>query len=246
MTIVDRVYWDISEVYCYDPITGEYTVYLLCDPLESEPGKYLKPDFCTTDIPKECGPYQINKIHLSDLKWELVSDYRNVPLYNKQTKETMYLHDIDIACPDTHTPIKPYSDLPYIVFKGNEWVEEVALKLEYNKVLKKAEIKDSFYECFNSSYTSSTIGITVDFRRNLNENDLQNYQGLYSYMQANNVASVPVRDYNNNNIILTIEQLKQLIDELIAYGLYLYNKKWQYETDIDACTTQEQLDLISW
>jgi hypothetical protein len=246
MTIVDRVYWDTSEVYCYNSITGEFTVKLLCDPYTADSGQYLKPDFCTTDIPKEPGRFKCNKINLDTLTWELVSDYRRVPLYHKETKEVMYITELGIDCPSTHTPIKPYSELSYVVWKDNQWAEDTSLKLEYNKVLKKAEVKDSFYNMFNEGYTSSAVNITVDFRRNLNENDLQNYQGLLQYMKLNNVPEVPVRDYYNAMTTLTIEQLEQLVNELITYGLYLYNKKWQYEADIDACTTQEQLDLIHW
>ena len=248
MTIVERVYWDVPEVYCYDPYTGEFTVFLKCDSFGNVPNKYLKPDFCTTDIPKECGLYQKNKINKFN-NWVIVPDYRRIPLYNKLTKEVFFITEFAVDCPPTHTPIKPPSEDFFIVWHQdlNQWVEDITLKLEYNKGIKKASLLQEFHLSFTYGYLSPSLNAVVDCRRSGIDNDLQNYQALYDYMVANSVQTTMIRLCDNSmKGPITQEELRILILELIAYALSSYQRKWGMEAEIDACTTQAELDAIRW
>jgi|SRR5271157_1797423 len=245
MTIVPRVYWNTDHAYCYDPDTKEFTMEIFCDPHPTEEGKYLKPDYCTTEIPYEISEYQTNVFN--GMYWEMAPDYKGVTVYDKTTKESMVITEIGIACPLTHTPIEPFSYASYVIWKDTEWIEDVTLKLNYNKQLKKDFIKESFLLQFDLGFTSPTLNIKVDCRRNLDSNDLQNYQALYEHMVANSIPSINIRLFDNTmSDALTQAQIHTLIFELIGYGLYLYNKKWQLENAIDACTTQAQLDALEW
>jgi hypothetical protein len=45
---------------------------------------------------------------------------------------------------------------------------------------------------------------------------------------------------------LTIEELQIVINELIGYGLWLYQHKWEKEYEIDQATTIEQVNAITF
>ena len=148
--IVERVYWDIAKVWCYDPDTFEFTMELNCDPHPAYSDQYLKPDYCLLVPPLEVGQYQTNM--MKDGNWVIVCDYKNIPLYNKLTKEVLTLTEINIDIPSTHTTIKPISNDFYIIWKDTKWVEDSNLILEYNKNLKIAECKQKANEIIIAKY----------------------------------------------------------------------------------------------
>jgi len=87
------------------------------------------------------------------------------------------------------------------------------------------KLKYDFNNLPNLGYQSQTINKKINARYT----DLQNMQSLLTYMQLKNITSTQFRCYDNSFVTATQDQLKSMIDELIAYGLECYQKKWVIE-----------------
>ena len=113
--------------------------------------------------------------------------------------------------------------------------------LDFYKTKKKQEITDAFNYTPTLGYVCS-LGFLVDSTRD----DLKNYQDLTDYMKANNITSVNIRINNGDLRDTTLDEIKIIVLDLIGYGLYLYQKKWDYESAIDASTTIDEVNKIVW
>lgn len=244
MTIVDRVYWDIAKVWCYNPDTFEFTMELDCDPHPAYPGQYLKPDYCLLISPPPLGQYET--CIAENNAWRIVADYRHIPLYDKITKEVTITTILGIDCPSNLTPIKPFSNESYVVWETDRWIVSAVLLLEHNKQLKKDELRNYFHARFEKPFHSNSLNADVQNRRSGTNNDMQNYQQLYDYMVANNIETTYIRLVDNGFTgPITQAQLKTLILELTEFSLYKYSAKWHVEDMIDSCINQDELDSIT-
>ena len=105
---------------------------------------------------------------------------------------------------------------------------------------KKASIKaDMEAEANNGEFTSS-LGFVINARRSSTKNDLQNIYslidlGVTEFMDADNI----IRS-------VTANDLQMIKNEMQQYGLSLYQKKWNLQAQVDAATTQAELDAIVW
>jgi len=123
---------------------------------------------------------------------------------------------------------------------GNE--PDPSYTLEEVKRLKKFEIKSAFLQAFNQGYTSPTLGIKVDCKKE----DLLNFKGALELAEATKQEKITIRDYNNEYHTITVDQLKTLITELIAYHAQLFQKKWDLEKQVDAATDFDSVCRIKW
>ena len=120
------------------------------------------------------------------------------------------------------------------------------IPFEESKTLKSKEILDAFNNTVATGHFLSTVlSIEVDCRRDTTKNDLQNVQGLISYMTRNEVTEVEYIGYTSTGIA-TISQLQTLCNEMEDHVLGLYQKKWALEAQIKEATTIEQLNAIVW
>lgn len=114
------------------------------------------------------------------------------------------------------------------------------------KTLKKKEIKKAFQSnLMLGSFLSTTLGITVDLRRNAVDNDLQNVINLIEDMQdegETNSLFVGVTD----KVLVTISQLQELKKEMIKYGRSIYTQKHTLENQVDLATTKIEVANIVW
>lgn len=53
-------------------------------------------------------------------------------------------------------------------------------------------------------------------------------------------------DAQNNIHTLSLSQLNTLLAECIENGQYLYQQKWTCRAQINACTTKEELEAITF
>ena len=243
MTMVERVYWDVAKVWCYNPDTFEFTMELNCDPHPAYPGQYLKPDYYLLVPPPSAEQYET--CIAENGEWKIVPNYKDIPLYDKTTKEVLIYTSIGIDCPETHTPIKPISSESYVVWQDTKWMISAVLLLEYNKQLKKDALRENFDANFSKPKYSQTLQAYVDCRRDSIHNDLQNYQSLHAYMEEKSVATTCIRLSDNSMTApITASQLKELITELVEKGLINYSNKWYIEDMIDSCMNQDELDSI--
>jgi len=101
--------------------------------------------------------------------------------------------------------------------------------LEHYKKVKLKELKISFedYRYNKAKIFSKTINKYVDAR----ERDLINIDALISSLPDNN-TTIQFRTYENDFIEVTKPQLESIKQEIIAYGLKLYQRKWEIEKKI--------------
>ena len=98
----------------------------------------------------------------------------------------------------------------------------------------------------NGVFDSTILNMKVDCRRSNTKNDLQNVQGLISYMTRNSISTIDYVGYTEIKTNVTISMLETLVEEMQDYALTLYNKKWQIETLINSCSSKEELETINW
>lgn len=140
---------------------------------------------------------------------------------------------------------------PYVQFwkteKARREKEKAAQEAEYNKIenvkaRKLAELNRAMEEAKVSSSVSiqSSVGYTV----NANTTAKQNVDGLITAMTATGRDTVSFMTFDNKLVELTLDQLKAIHLELISYGNNLYARKWALRSQIEACTTKEEVDAI--
>lgn len=140
---------------------------------------------------------------------------------------------------------------PYVQFwtteKARREAEKAEQEAEYNRIenvkaRKLAELNRAMEEAKISSSVSiqSSVGYTV----NANTTAKQNVDGLITAMTATGRDTVSFMTFDNKLVELTLEQLKTIQLELISYGNNLYARKWALRSQIEACTTKEEVDAI--
>ena len=140
---------------------------------------------------------------------------------------------------------------PYVQFweteKARREKEKAEQEAEYNKLenvksRKLAELNRAMEEAKVSSSVSiqSSVGYTV----NANTTAKQNVDGLITAMTATGRDTVSFMTFDNQLVELTLDQLKAIQLELISYGNNLYTRKWALRSQIDACTTREEVNAI--
>ena len=236
-------------VYCYKPETREYSHYHDCQPSPLEPNNFLMPENFILEKPLDAKDFETNILDENN-KWKIVCDYRNIELYNKETGlSDLRIKNINEEIPTTHTMIKKEVNVPYLIWneEQNNWIEDEALKLQYYKDLKNNEIKNSFYNIFNEGFTSPTLNITIDCRRDGLNNDIQNYTQLLDLLKSGVTSEVQIRCKDNSlSEPLDQDKLQTLINETTIYGIQMYQKKWLLNEQVNNCNTYEELELIKW
>lgn len=138
-----------------------------------------------------------------------------------------------------------------------EWNESFGVKptlaelevawLDVVKEEKKQEIKEQMYTEINSGISGYTTKyLTNNFKIDSSRFDLDNMKNLMSYAQLLSLSEVSIKGFDNTMHQLTIEELQIVINELIGYGLWLYQHKWEKEYEIDQSTTIEQVNAITF
>lgn len=86
------------------------------------------------------------------------------------------------------------------------------------------------------------INSALGFKANADLRSQNNINGLI----AANKEPVAYVDSQNAVHSLTLAQLNTLLAECIENGQYLYQQKWAYRAKINACTTKEELEAITF
>lgn len=125
--------------------------------------------------------------------------------------------------------------------------EEEAREAEYNKVdnvkarkLAQLNARLEATKVSSKAHITSSTGYVV----NANTTAKTNVDGLITAMEAQGLEKVNFMTFDNTLAELTLDQLKMLQLELISYGNNLYVRKWALRSQIEACTTKEEVDAI--
>lgn len=143
-------------------------------------------------------------------------------------------------------------NLTLLEFKESKQIVEGVIvdrssTLDELKAVKLTELSWKFNSLLTdatSSYT--TQGLPTQLTVNARERDLNNAQNLKALMLENSLVVCQFRCYDNTSVQLTLTELGQLISELRAYGLSMYQKKWALEQQVGAATSPEELAAIVW
>ena len=170
-------------------------------------------------------------------RWIEFEDNRKKVLYNKSTKNKVVCETIEL--PEDCTELEPKK---CDVWDGKGWTKDIELV----RADKYTETKQGFYNALaNGIFMSETLKIEIDCRRNGTNNDLQNIQTLYDYMDRASIDSVEYIGYTEKKSA-SKSQIKDIIVEMGNYGLSLYKKKWELEEKIKKATKIDTLEKIIW
>lgn len=147
---------------------------------------------------------------------------------------------------DYDTDVAPYVAL-YQAEKARLDAEAAAAEAEYNKLenvvarkLEELNLRLEETKASSAAHITSSTGYVV----NANSTAKTNVDGLITAMEAQNLNTVNFMTFDNTLAELTLEQLKTFQLELISYGNNLYARKWALRSQIEACTTKEEVDAI--
>lgn len=112
---------------------------------------------------------------------------------------------------------------------------------------KKLYIKEAMYKELNEGINGyTTQNLTTPIKLDSSRFDLDNFKNLMIYSQLVNLTQVTIKDYNNEMHTISVSDLQIIINELIGYGLWLFQRKWEKEYEIDQCTTHEEVEAITF
>lgn len=115
--------------------------------------------------------------------------------------------------------------------------------LDELKEKKLAELTTAGHQ-FDNRLVNETMAInsSLGFKANADLRSQNNINGLIAAGQE------PVAYVDSQNTIhnLSLAQLNTLLAECIENGQYLYQQKWSYRAQINACTTKEELAAITF
>lgn len=124
--------------------------------------------------------------------------------------------------PVTHTP---------------EEEENYLNRLKQNKL---NILNSKFLEAENNSVIDSSIGFKIDATERSN----RDINGLIDSLEYTKEEKVMFCAADNSFHEVTLDNLKTMQLEVIAYGQKLYTKKWQYREQINQAQSKEELDKI--
>lgn len=117
------------------------------------------------------------------------------------------------------------------------------LTLDELKEKKLAELTTAGHQFDNKLVNEDMIiSSSLRFKANADLRSQNNINGLIAAGQE------PVAYVDSQNAVhsLTLAQLSTLLTECIENGQYLYQQKWTYRAQINACTTKEELEAITF
>ena len=121
---------------------------------------------------------------------------------------------------------------------ADEHADELLTEAKEKKLEELAQVTALFEDNLNKDmYFTSSLGFKVNGDRRTRSN----IEDLIAFTQTFPVA---YRDYDNIMRNVTENDLRTMLAEHITNGNNLYSQKWDFEAQINACTTKEEVDAI--
>ena len=118
--------------------------------------------------------------------------------------------------------------------------EEYENSLEGTKERRLGELKSAFEQASVDAHCVSSLGFEI----NAGSVAKRDIDGLIEKMEYSGQETEMFRAYDNTFHQVTLDQLKLMRINVIDNGNALYQRKWQLEAQINACTTVEELNAI--
>lgn len=113
---------------------------------------------------------------------------------------------------------------------------------EEARATKLAEINVAFERAGANGRVMSSLGFEID----ANERANRDTEGLITVMTATGMAKTWFCDYHNVMREVTLDGLKTLRLEIIAYGQSLYAQKWALREAVNAARSLEEIQALAW
>lgn len=145
--------------------------------------------------------------------------------------------------PDISLPAQPTAEqlAPYDITVIPDPEPDPGAALALARAAKLTELATAF-EAANARghFASPTLGFEVDATERAN----RDVQGLLTLLEASGGTETAYCDYGNAMRTVTLEQLRALQLELIAWGQALYARKWALRTAIAAAASVEDVEAV--
>lgn len=211
-------------------------------------GGWLVPSDCTLTEPKNKKGYW-NVWNKSTKEWEYelipttAAELENLTvLHEDQSKHKYELKNLvdTLITDDSEYETKRDDDNNITVVKKAPVTEPTLDELKEKKL---DELTAAGHQ-FDNQLVNEDMIITssLGFKANADLRSQNNINGLIVAGQE------PVAYVDSQNTIhnLSLAQLNTLLAECIENGQYLYQQKWAYRTQINACASKEELEAITF
>lgn len=224
-------------------LIGETMV--MSDPLA---GGWLVPADCTLTKPTaKKGYWNVFNKDTKEWSYELIpttaAELENLTvLHEDQSKHKYELKNLvdTLVADDSGYETKKDDNNNITVVKKAPTPE---LTLDELKEKKLAELTTAGHQFDNKLVNEDMIiNSSLGFKSNADLRSQNNINGLIAAGQE------PVAYVDSQNVAhsLTLSQLNILLQEIILCGQYLYQQKWTYRAQVNACTTKEELEAITF
>jgi hypothetical protein len=210
------------QIYHFHPETKEYLSTDSADPNPLEAGKFLIPKYSTTIpfIDKTENTIQV----FNDIEWTLKEDYRKQLMYNDDNREGIEITSIGPV--DTeYTLLPPPNEYNKLV--NGEWIDDINIIKEklYNEINDKRNEKIS--QGVQYTFPDGLIG-TIQTRDQVDERNVQaNASAAQSFIMLNQLdINMEFRDAENQNHLMTPQQMLEMTLYVKDYGQSIYKTSW--------------------
>lgn len=211
-------------------------------------GDWLVPSDCTITKPKtKKGYWNVWDKNTKEWGYELIpttaAELENLTvLHEDQSKHKYELKNLvdTLVTDDSGYEAKRDDDNNITVVKKAPVPEPTLDELKEKKL---AELTTAGHKYDNQLVNEEmVINSSLGFKANADLRSQNNINGLIAAGQE------PVAYVDSQNVAhsLTLSQLNILLQEIILCGQYLYQQKWAYRAQINACTTKEELEAITF
>lgn len=221
-------------IYNYSAITGEFIGTSEAKESPREPGIFLIPANAVTAVPL---PVADNEVAVwNGTKWGKQADYRGKVYYDKATKEKHEIKEIGVTPDVNWTDVEPTG--PDAIWNGSAW--EVPFSVYQTRKLE--EIKHTFNEHVTGSFICS-LGYSMQF----DKSDSLLMEGAIQLIELSGGTTGYITDAEDiSHYDVPIADMRTIKVEMLAEYAQAHFKKQLLRQQVQAATTQEELDAIQW
>lgn len=118
-------------------------------------------------------------------------------------------------------------------------VEDIAIETIRNKKIN--ELNEAFTDINKKATVTSSLGFSIDAGETAN----RDINGLITVMEATGLSSVQFCDANNEFHVVSLEDCKTMLLEIIQNAQALYQQKWSYREYIEIEDNIEELNNLT-
>lgn len=121
---------------------------------------------------------------------------------------------------------------------ADEHIDALLVEAKEKKLEELSQVTALFENNLNKDmYFTSSLGFRVNGDRRTRSN-------IEDLIRFSTTFPVQYKDYDNIFQKVTKDHLETMLQEHITNGLNLYQQKFSYESQIEACTTKDEVDAI--